>query len=673
MVKQIKYGILLEVFGKNVGIIRDVERVLKRVGRLAKGGLFGTGGFKGALGGLGLGGLVSGGLFGGLIGAAKAAIGGVVGVFRAGIGAVVGIVRAGINIAGGIIRTGIGLVKKAGLLGLGIGAVIGWQLVKGIRENMQLADVRQVLQKLIGGAAKAAEDYARKLSLRTPFTPMQMLLGTAGLETVGLKVQRYLEPIADWAAGAKVPLQQIIELMQRAKTGQFGESMEAARRALISRRDLERQGATFNAGGAYQGTPERFVAQLIAAAQARFGGMAAKAAEVGSGPLSTFKGVIQDIRDTLSEPWYDRFNNALKDLNGWLLKINGSGGMQSLARWSERAATAIDHGIRRALEWISSRQWSFDNITQGFANLWKTLVTYRDDLLHLFAFKDADNKLHMGPLVDVAVGAFHYIAAEVEDIFNALWVNVGDRLLSALLNALANAGRAVNERIMAAQDERGRRSYATAQRGQGNITPWSALPEHVKAGWIEGNTTIAQRQSEKYAMGLASFIEDLAAGRPEKTPKQRAAEAAAAQVETSKERAAARAQMQRGWDAARASAGPPLEQAGHDVAGILPPKPGAAAPPAPTPQEQAEQDPRVQRMGQAIMEKRRVAQMLSSQGYVEQAQGLLKESDELERKMNGLIETMARTVNDTRAGLQSLRGRMDRAERTLRALSTGRP
>ena len=284
MGKQLRYGILLEVFGKNTGIIRDVERGLARVGKAAKSLAFGTGGIGGALGRLGLGGLVGGGLFAPLIGAAKLAVGGVLSVFKLGFGAVVGVVRAGISVAGGIIRTGLRALKSVAIVGLGIGAAVAWQIGKGIRENMQLADIRQVLRKLLGAAAKDAEEYARKLSLRTPFTPMQELLGAAGLAAVGLDVKRYLEPISDWAAGAKVPLGQVVELMQRAGSGQFGEAMEGARRALIMhRRDLQPRRRDLQRRRRLHGQAEQFVQQLMSAAMQRFGGMAAQAAEVGSG------------------------------------------------------------------------------------------------------------------------------------------------------------------------------------------------------------------------------------------------------------------------------------------------------------------------------------------------------------------------------------------------------
>jgi len=392
-------------------------------------------GKRGILGTLGLGGLATGGIFGVLVSGAKVAMSGVLGVVRAGLGIVTGAVRAAINIVTGIVRVGMrvvtGIVKGAfkavATAVLAAGAFTAWQFVKGIRENMKLADIRQVLRKLLGDAAKDAEKYARDLSLRTPFTPMQMLQSTAGLAAIRADYRRFLGDLADWAAGASVPLEQIVTLFQRAYTGQFGEAMEGARRALISMRDLQREGATFSGQNQFQGTPEQFVGYLMAAVQRRFGGMAATAATVGSGPWSTFVGAVQDLRVQLTEPWYERFNKGLSDLNEWLIKLVGGDRFKKLVDWSAKWAEVVDTKVRAAIAWLTGIDWS----AEGFKRM---LGSIREGIVGLLADIQATLPELLGIMMRGADAIAKYVWSLLSDLIRRFETQINstlDRLIGA--------------------------------------------------------------------------------------------------------------------------------------------------------------------------------------------------------------------------------------------------
>lgn len=356
MARDIRYGLIVWLRDQASQGLAKLRKRVQAVGQATR-----------TIGGGGIGGIFTGaasvaaGALRGLVGVARSVVGGIIGAFRTLVSAIARIFRAVVRTAAGILR---GLIKTAAIIAAGIGAVIGWQLVKGIRENMRLADVRQVLRKLLGDAAKDAEQFARQLSLKTPFTPMQMLEATTGLAAVRADYRRFLTDLADWAAGALMPLEEIVRIFQRAQVGQFGEAMEGARRALISMRDLEREGARFTGANVFQGTPEQFVNALMAAVQRRFGGMAEQAAQVGTGPWSTFVGAIEELRVSLSEPWYERFNQGLIDLNNYLIELAKSDKWASIVRWSERVAEALDTRLRAAIEWLKAQDWG--EIWAGF-------------------------------------------------------------------------------------------------------------------------------------------------------------------------------------------------------------------------------------------------------------------------------------------------------------------
>jgi hypothetical protein len=436
-------------------------------------------------GGLALGVKVATGLLRGLVSVAQSVVGGIISAFRALISALASIFRSVVSVVSGLLS---GLVKTAGLIGLGMGAAIAWQLVKGIKENMQLADLRAVLQQLLGPAAAEAEKFARRLSLTTPFTPKQMIEAVAGIAAVQADYRKFLTDLADWAAGAKMPLEEIVRIFQRAAVGQFGEAMEGARRALISMRDLQAQGAKFGGGGAFQGTPQEFLAALMGAVHVRFGGMAAKAAEIGTGPLSTFSGLIQDIRDTLSEPWYDRFNTALKDLNNWLLKLTGGDRFQRLIDLSTRLADALDKGVRRALDWLTTRDWSFDNLKAALKDLAGAVQSQLGALGALFASKNEAGKWQFGPLVQALVEAFKWAAGQIEAIFLQLWQRVGHKLTETITGVIRDLAGAAEQHAqdIAAQDleARARRAYEGVVRFKWEHPPaWQDLSEAERNKW----------------------------------------------------------------------------------------------------------------------------------------------------------------------------------------------
>ena len=414
----------------------------------------------------------------GIVGIAANVVGGIVNAFGKLVAAITRIFTKIVSIAGRILGKIVGIAAK---VGLGVGAVIAWQIVKGIRENMKLADIRQVLKKMLGGAAKAVEAFARKLSLSTPFTPMEMLRSSAGIAAVEKNVKRYLGGIVDWAAGAKIALEEAIGVFQRAKSGQFGESMEGLRRGLISRGDMEAAGAKFNKQGSFLGSSVEFIAAMMKVIANRFGGMAKSAAEVGSGPWSTFVGLVQDLRMAVSGPWYDRFNTGLKNINAWLLKIGGGDKIKKVIEWSRAAAAAVDGGISRALNTLATREWSFGNLRKAFGVALDEMGAAVTWFIGLFGRLGKDGP-EFGPLALALVEAFKWAAAAIKEVFDVLWIHVGEGLQRALGRVLDKAGSAIHDAMEARQMERARAVYE----GEGLFNkPWKGRKKFGGREWEE--------------------------------------------------------------------------------------------------------------------------------------------------------------------------------------------
>ncbi len=510
----------------------------------------------------------------GLVGMAANVVGGMINAFGRLVAGVASAVGRAVSVAAGILGR---LVKVGAGIGLGVGAVVGWQFVKGLRENMKLADIRQVLKKLLGPLAKDAEEYAIQLSLASAFTPMEVLKATAGIAAVSKEYRKYLGNIVDWAAGSGQKLEEAIGTFQRARSGQKGEAMEGMRRGLISRADMEAAGAKFGGGGQFLGTNLEFVEAMMRAIEARFKGMAATAAEVGSGPWSTFVGAVQALRMTLTEPWYEEFNQSLKEMNAWLLKVGAGSRWEGLIGWSERAAVAVREKLGGALEWVTTRKWSFDNFRSAALDV---LGEIKGAILGLPAL--------LPDVLAIVVAGVKVLAAQVRGVLKVLWVNIGADLAAQISLSIAGVGSAILRAVVARQESRAARAARVKELTAG-ISSEKEIRKRLHG--ISPGPSIAEKAvtaaAEATATGLANLLVELGSAgamqRPEREKERLNAEAAA--------------QADRDVAAAARDLVPPLAALGEWVTGLLGGFKGAAAGalPAKTPAQRGDERAQAQR------------------------------------------------------------------------------
>jgi len=395
----------------------------------------------------------------GLVGIAANVVGGIINALGRLVSAAARIFERVVRAAGRILGR---IVKVAAGVGLAAGAVLGWQMLKGIRENMRLADWRQVLAKVYGDGAKAAERFARDLSLQTPFTPMQALEAVAGLGAAGVDYKKYMGIAADWAAGAKRDLGEIIMIFQRIKAGQFGEALEGARRGLISAADLRGVGIKFDKQGRALATPMELMAGLAKVVEKRFDGMAEAASKVGSGPLSTLTGQIQDMRMELSEPWYLRFNQALIDMGTWLRKLAGEESWARLVEMSEAVADAIDTKLRGAIEWLTTRDWS--KTWSGLLDAPRRLVDeVLPDVIGLLV-KKTDDGLKAGPLTKAVVAGVQYLISKVLGVLEGLWAAIRTRATETIAGVFDSMAGGMQQKAIDILEKPKREAVAAARK-----------------------------------------------------------------------------------------------------------------------------------------------------------------------------------------------------------------
>ena len=641
MGKQIKYGILLEVFGKNTGLIRDVERGLTRVGKAVKGAAFGTGGLKGALGRIGLGGLVSGGLFAPIVGAVKFAVSGALSVLKVGVGAAVGIVRAGVRLVGGIISTGVGLVKTglkiAGAVAAGAAAGFSLLFRQTARAGDEIAkmakrtglsvkfisEMQDVLAKSdatlgdvqtsVRGLGRSVEGAVRG---EKEYLDLWKTLGVQMLDTNGKlrSTEALFSDVVDALRRVENPVLRL-GLAQRI-FGRSGESMivlvESLTRSLAEQRaEAERLGATWTE-------------------------KAARAAERAMDAFTSVATALRGLRNAFIQPFLEPVAKSLEGLAGWLATNRTRVGEwgKAAAGAFERAGNAVREKLGGALQWVTSREWKFENVKAGLADLWAVVVQYRENFMRLFAQKGAGG-WQMGPLVVGVVAAFEWVADKAGGIFRVLWAETGRDLTAALLQAIANVGRHVIGKAMAAQEARGREVYE-GQFHIGALKPWEQLSRQEQEEMIElaGKKFRAfhpvEYQAEKAVMAAGGAMQDLSAGWGIPTKTEREAEAARLRSEYERKAAEDAAAVAKAWAEARALMEAPAAGAGAALGEMAPRKPAAQA---------AEEEPHPLQL--AADRHQRVGDLLAKQGYGPKAQEEYGRRDELLERLRAMREQQA--------------------------------
>lgn len=115
-------------------------------------------------------------------------------------------------------------VTKIGKIGLTTAATLGGiALGTGLSEAMDLEGYRIQLETATKDTTKAGEimKYAMNLANKTPFEAAPLVEGASKLEMMGLSAMKYLPLVGDMAAATNKPVDQAVEAMIDAQTGEL--------------------------------------------------------------------------------------------------------------------------------------------------------------------------------------------------------------------------------------------------------------------------------------------------------------------------------------------------------------------------------------------------------------------------------------------------------------------
>lgn len=194
-------------------------------------------------------------------------------------------------------------IKSAGrgitVAGAGIAAGLGLGIKAAADQERQMAALETAFQ----GNTKAAKDYykwAQQYGKTTPFETADVVDATIKLKSYGLEAKNTLGPIGDMAASMGKPLDQAVEAVADAQTGELERLKEfgITKQMLIDQAAKMGKGEIVNAKG--QITDQKAMNEaLLALMEQRFKGSMERQSKTLYGQLSALKDSITQILQAL--------------------------------------------------------------------------------------------------------------------------------------------------------------------------------------------------------------------------------------------------------------------------------------------------------------------------------------------------------------------------------------
>ncbi len=197
-----------------------------------------------------------------------------------------------------------------------------------------------------------------------------------------------------------------------------------------------------------------------------------------------------------------------------------------------------------------------------------------------------------------------------------------------------------------AGQEAARSERCTSKRGSAYESPAprrpgkTQQPRNRRSGYSAARMSLRPTRRTRM-LRLASFVQDLASGRPQKTAAEQAQAESAARAQMERDKAAAAAQMRAGWGLLGEQTAAPRGAAGQAISEMAPPKAAGGAA-----QDASPLSPRLERMEQRRRSLLQVAAMLSQAGNLEAAERSVAQADEVAHSIYGMLQQRARTDAD---------------------------
>lgn len=274
---------------------------------------------------------------------------------------------------------------------LGLATVLGIHKLKDftIGANQELERYRITLTKVLGSQSEAIKkiEFAKEFAATTPFELPGIIAATNKLEIYGFQAEKWLPRVGDAAAIMGKSVDQAVEALADARTGEFERLKEFG----IRKDDLQEYAKDelgleiFDAKGAVSDF-EGLIQTLDGFFGKQYGGGMQALAQSTTGAISNIKDVITNFGQKMGAVPFNTFTIRVKEIKDQLMKWKNSGVLDTIAnelgvKLAHAMAFIIDNGIpllvdafKYALEVGKTFGTGFSDVVQSFKQSWGPVI-----------------------------------------------------------------------------------------------------------------------------------------------------------------------------------------------------------------------------------------------------------------------------------------------------------
>lgn len=262
-----------------------------------------------------------------------------------------------------------------GLL-LALGGRELWDFLIGT--NQRIETLQKSMEVTLQSGARAEETIRRLRSYAalTAYDELEVYQAGEMLASNRMEVDRWIRVAGDLASAkrsAGVQLLDVVRVLTRINSGDFGKAMIRLRQLGISLQDLKAKGLEFSKGNEFLGTADEMLGALERIIEERYGGLTLALGQTMEGLISIIKDYILQFGIELGQESFDELKDFLTRFNDQLQEFRDSETFKEIIVGFNHLKDEIIDGIQ---PWIASLKALFSFILKNLPLIGTMIKTY---------------------------------------------------------------------------------------------------------------------------------------------------------------------------------------------------------------------------------------------------------------------------------------------------------
>lgn len=262
-----------------------------------------------------------------------------------------------------------------GLL-LALGGKQLWDFLIGT--NQRIETLQQSMEVTLQSSARAEETIRRLRSYAalTPYEELEVYQAGEMLASNRMEVDRWIRVAGDLASAkrsAGVQLLDVVRVLTRINSGDFGKAMIRLRQMGISIQDLKSKGLEFTKSNTFLGTTDDMLGALESIIEERYGGLTLALGKTMEGLISTIKDYILQFGIEMGQESFDELKDFLTSFKAQLQEFRDSETFKEITVGFNYLKDEIINGLQ---PWIVHLKHLFSFILKNLPLIGTMIKTY---------------------------------------------------------------------------------------------------------------------------------------------------------------------------------------------------------------------------------------------------------------------------------------------------------